>query len=131
MDSPSSQGRKLSVAIIARDAAATIAATLESVRSIADEIVVVDTGSTDRTRELARKGASKLLDCPWSDDFSAVRNFALEQLSGDWVLWLDASEELEPSSAKAIREHLDLKADASCAYLLMVQLPQRRRPDER
>ncbi len=119
----SSVGRKLSVAMIARDAEATISAALESVRSIADEIVVVDTGSTDRTRELAQKGASKVIDFRWCDDFSAARNFALGHLSGDWVLWLDASEQLDAASAKAIREHLDLQIDTSKAYLLTVQLP--------
>ncbi len=123
MDRPSSHGRKLSVAMIARDAEATLAAALESVRSIADEIVVVDTGSTDRTRELARQGASKVIDFRWTDDFAAARNFALKQLSGDWVLWLDASEQLDTESAKAIREHLDLQAEQTHAYLLMVQLP--------
>jgi tetratricopeptide (TPR) repeat protein len=119
----SSAGRKLSVAMIARDAEATISAALESVRAIADEIVVVDTGSTDRTRELAQKGASKVFDFRWCDDFAAARNFALGQLTGDWVLWLDASEQLEEKSANAIREYLDLHADASKAYLLNVLLP--------
>ena len=123
MDRSSSCGRKLSVAMIARDAEATISAALESVRSIADEIVVIDTGSRDRTRELAGQGASKVIPFRWIDDFSAARNFALNKLSGDWVLWLDASEQLDPESAKSIREFLDSTAKADHAYMLMVQLP--------
>jgi hypothetical protein len=111
------------VATIARDAEGTVGAALESVRSIADEIVVVDTGSKDRTRELARKGASKVVDFRWADDFAAARNFALAQLTGDWVLWIDASEQLDAESAKQIRERLDSQVGAPLAYLPMVQLP--------
>jgi tetratricopeptide (TPR) repeat protein len=118
-----SNGRKLSVAIITRDAEATLAAALESVRAIADEIVVVDTGSTDRTKEIAQRGASRLVHFAWCDDFSAARNFALTQLTGDWVLWLDASEQLAAEAAGAIRTHIDSQPAARAAYRLMVQLP--------
>ncbi|HEY2759380.1 MAG TPA: glycosyltransferase, partial [Pirellulales bacterium] len=123
MDNSSSAGRKLSVAMIARDAETTIAAALDSVRAIADEIVVVDTGSQDRTRQVARQRASKLLEFPWSDSFSAARNFALSHTSGDWVLWLDASEQLDRASAEMIRKRLDSQNNLSQAYVLMVQLP--------
>lgn len=123
MDKLSSVGRKLSVAMIARDAEATIGAALESVRSVADEIVVVDTGSAGRTREIARQRASKVVEYPWSDDFSAARNFALTQITGDWVLWLDASEQLDPQTAREIRRHFDGQPDPNSAYLLLVQMP--------
>ena len=122
MDKLSSAGKKLSVAMIARDAETTIAAALDSVRAIADEIIVVDTGSTDRTRHVARQRASKLLEFPWADDFSAARNFALGHLSGDWVLWLDASEQLDRESAEAIRQQLDSRPQPR-AYALLVQVP--------
>jgi tetratricopeptide (TPR) repeat protein len=121
--SNSSSGRKLSVAVIARDAESTIAAALESVRSIADEIVVIDTGSSDRTREIARRGASRVIDFNWSDDFSAARNFALTQITGDWILWLDASEELERESATALRRALDGPTELKTAYSLLIRLP--------
>jgi tetratricopeptide (TPR) repeat protein len=123
VDKSSSAGRKLSVAMIARDADTTIAAALDSVRAIADEIIVVDTGSTDRTRQLARQRASKLLEFPWSDDFSAARNFALAHLSGDWVLWLDASEQIDPTSAAEIRLRLDTQQQGKQVYALLVQMP--------
>jgi tetratricopeptide (TPR) repeat protein len=123
VDKPSSAGRKLSVAMIARNAEATIAAALASVRSIADEIIVVDTGSTDRTWELAQSRSSHLLHFPWTDDFSAARNFALSNLTGDWVLWLDSSEQLVGESARQIRETIDLHPERKVAYQLLVQLP--------
>jgi tetratricopeptide (TPR) repeat protein len=119
----SSSGRKLSIAVIARDAQATLAATLESVRSVADEIVVVDTGSADGTWEIAQRGASRVIDYPWADDFSAARNFALGQLTGDWVLWLDASEQLEAAAAQAIRQQIDSQPAAANAYLLQIKMP--------
>jgi tetratricopeptide (TPR) repeat protein len=109
--------------MVARDAQTTIGAALESVRTIADEIVVVDTGSTDHTKEIARQRASRILECRWNDDFSAARNFALQQLTGDWVLWLDASEQLDTEAAQAIRRHIDSQPTAACAYLILVQLP--------
>jgi tetratricopeptide (TPR) repeat protein len=122
VDKLSSAGKKLSVAMIARDAETTIAAALDSVRAIADEIIVVDTGSTDRTRHVARQRASKLLEFPWANDFSAARNFALAHLSGDWVLWLDASEQLDRDSAEAIRQQLDSRPQPR-AYALFVRVP--------
>jgi tetratricopeptide (TPR) repeat protein len=119
----SSTGRKLSVAVIARDAESTIANALERVRAIADEIVVVDLGSRDRTCEIARKGASRVVAFAWNDDFAAARNFALKQLTGDWVLWLDADEELDRTDARELRKQLDTQADSKVAFSLITRLP--------
>jgi tetratricopeptide (TPR) repeat protein len=109
--------------MIARDAESTIGPALDSVRSIADEIIVVDTGSIDRTPEIAQRRATKLIEHPWSDDFSEARNFALSQLKGDWVLWLDAGEQLDPKAAKEIRAQIDAYPNQSSAFLMLVQLP--------
>jgi len=113
--------RRLSVAMIARNAAELVAASLDSVRNIADEIVVVDTGSTDRTRDVALQRASRILDFEWCEDFAAARNFCLEQTTGDWVLWLDAGETLSPDAANRLRTLVDTQADNGRAYLVMVQ----------
>ncbi len=114
---------RLTVAMIARDAESTIAAALESVRQIADEIVVADTGSLDRTRQIAITRATNVIDVPWSDDFAAARNTCLASCSGQWILWLDASERLAPESVEEIRRFIDESADPSKVYLLTVQLP--------
>ncbi|GAG07564.1 unnamed protein product, partial [marine sediment metagenome] len=68
---------------------------LKSVEKIVDEIVVVDTGSQDRTREVARKYGAKVIKTKWNNDFSAAKNRALSEASGDYVLFMDADEFIE------------------------------------
>ena len=81
---------RLSVTVIALNQEANIGPCLESV-SFADEIVVVDTGSTDRTVELARAYTDRVLDAPW-EGFGRTKNYALDQARGDWVFSLDTDE---------------------------------------
>jgi glycosyltransferase involved in cell wall biosynthesis len=69
---------------------------LESVRGLFDEIVVVDTGSTDRTIEIARSFGAKVFEFAWIDDFAAARNEALAYATGDYAFWLDANDVVEP-----------------------------------
>ena len=71
---------------------------LNSVKDLVDEIVIVDTGSTDRTIDIAKKHGAKIFNFKWIDDFSAARNYALDNSSGDWILYLDADERLSPQS---------------------------------
>jgi tetratricopeptide (TPR) repeat protein len=124
MPAATTQGhRRLSVAMIVRDAADSIAQSLECVREVADEIVVVDTGSTDRTRELALPRATRLLNFAWCDDYSAARNFCLDHVTGDWVFWLDAGEQLTVDAAQTLRALVDSQNDARTAFLVMVQVP--------
>jgi tetratricopeptide (TPR) repeat protein len=114
--------------MIVRDAADLLAASLASVNGIADEIVVVDTGSRDRTRDVALRAASRVLDFTWCDDFAAARNFCLSQTTGDWVLWLDAGETISAERAQQLRILVDSQTDANRAYLVMVKTPALR-PD--
>ncbi len=85
---------RVSVCLIAKNEEQFLGACLKSVRALAWQIIVVDTGSTDRTAEIAREHGAEVHAFAWSDDFSAARNAALEQATGDWVLVLDADEEL-------------------------------------
>lgn len=85
-------GSKLSLALIVKNESRCLARCLSSVQALVDEIVVVDTGSTDATVTIARQFHAKVLDFAWVNDFSAARNFALAQTSGDWILVLDADE---------------------------------------
>ncbi len=85
-----------------------LARCLESVRRHVDEIVIVDTGSTDKTLEIASLYGAKLSFFSWTGDFSEARNYALSLVQGPWVLWLDADEELALPEKKA-----DLKAECS------------------
>ena len=95
--------------MIARNEEALLGVCLESVRGLVDEIVLVDTGSTDATPELARL-AGDVVSVPWSDDFSAPRNEALAHAQGDWILQLDADERLGPHSKQAVREAIALSS---------------------
>lgn len=86
--------------VIARDEEASLPRLLASVRGIVDETVVVDTGSRDRTLELARDHGARTGTFAWCDDFAAARNAALELVRADWVLVLDADEELVRQGAR-------------------------------
>lgn len=97
---------RLTLCLIARNEEAMLPGCLASVRGAVDAIVVVDTGSTDRTRELARAAGALVLDRPWDDDFAAPRNLALEHATGGWVLVLDADERLAPGAGAALRAAL-------------------------
>jgi len=120
---PSAVAPRLSVAMIVRDCAEALAATLDCVQNLADEIVIVDTGSKDKTRDFAAKRATRVVDFAWSDDFSAARNKALEYVTGDWVLWLDAGETMQPETQAALRKFLDQQAAEDTAYLILIDMP--------
>jgi glycosyltransferase involved in cell wall biosynthesis len=75
---------------------------LESVKDLVNEIVIVDTGSTDRTIEIAKQYNTKVYNFEWINDFSAARNFALSKSTGDWILYMDADERLDPDSKAEI-----------------------------
>jgi len=81
----------VSVCIICKNEEKVLARCLESVKGL-DEIVVVDTGSTDKTKEIAKKYTDKVFDFEWCDNFALARNFGLEHCTSDWVLILDADE---------------------------------------
>ncbi len=85
----------VSLCMIVKNEEHCIASCIASVRHLVQEIVVVDTGSTDRTREVAAAGGARVYDFVWCDDFAAARNYSLEQATGEWILVLDADEMLE------------------------------------
>ncbi|MEO1069739.1 MAG: glycosyltransferase, partial [Cyanobacteria bacterium J06638_6] len=93
----------LSLCMIVRDEAATLARTLESVQGVVDEIVVVDTGSVDDTVAIAQTHGAKVHSFAWVNDFAAARNESLRHASGDWVLVLDADEVLLPTTAQVLQ----------------------------
>jgi glycosyltransferase involved in cell wall biosynthesis len=80
---------------------------LESVRGLFDEIVVVDTGSVDRTREIAREFGAKVFDFEWVDDFAAARNEALARATGDYAFWLDADDVVDPAQREKLQVLFD------------------------
>jgi GT2 family glycosyltransferase/tetratricopeptide (TPR) repeat protein len=107
---------RLSVCLIVKNEEQFIGQCLESIRDLAEQIVVVDTGSTDWTRDIAQRFGAEVHAFEWRDDFSAARNFALEKATGDWVLVLDADEELPPDERAKLAALL--RDDAALAWRL-------------
>ena len=91
-----SRPARVSLTMIVRDEEANLPACLGSARGLFDEVVVVDTGSADRTREIAREHGARVFDFVWVDDFAAARNAALARATGDYAFWLDADDVLDP-----------------------------------
>jgi pentatricopeptide repeat protein len=77
---------------------------LESVKDLVSEIMIVDTGSTDKTKEVAQKYGAKIFDFAWKDDFAAARNFSISKATGSWILWLDADETIAKKDHNYIRK---------------------------
>ncbi|MBK9518804.1 MAG: glycosyltransferase [Anaeromyxobacter sp.] len=92
----------MTLCLIARNEEVLLPGCLESVRGVVDEIVLVDTGSTDRTVALARAAGATVVERPWDDDFSAPRNLAARHVRGGFILQLDADERLAPGSGPAL-----------------------------
>jgi len=93
---------KITLSMIVKNEEQYLRGCLESVKDIADEIVIVDTGSTDSTLEIAKEFNAKIYHFEWIKDFSAARNFALSKSTGNWILYLDADERIEGKSKKEI-----------------------------
>jgi tetratricopeptide (TPR) repeat protein len=88
---------RLSVCMIVKNEERFLGQCLASVRDIADELIVIDTGSTDRTIEIAREHGAQVGHFEWCNDFAAARNASIAPATGDWILFLDADEELSPA----------------------------------
>ena len=97
----------VSLTMIVRDEEAYIFKCLSSVAGLFDEIVVVDTGSKDRTREIAREFGARVFDFVWVDDFAAARNAALARATRDYAFWLDADDVLDPPEREKLRDLLE------------------------
>jgi glycosyltransferase involved in cell wall biosynthesis len=80
---------------------------LDSAAPLVDEMVIVDTGSVDRTEEIAHSFGARIFHLEWPDDFSIARNFSLEQAVGNWILVLDADESVAARDYEAIRAVMD------------------------
>jgi len=97
--------------MIVKDEERFLRSCLDSVKDIADEIIIVDTGSTDRTKDIAARSRAKVFDFKWNNDFSAARNFSLKKATSNWVLVMDADEMLDAGGRSEVtrlintREH--------------------------
>lgn len=113
--------KRLSVCMIVKDEEELLPRCLESLQGLADEIIVVDTGSNDSTKEIVLRYTDHLYDFPWSNDFAAARNESLRHATGTWILVIDADEYLSIEDHDKWREFLDLeKPIPHVAYTLPI-----------
>lgn len=94
----------ISLCMIIRNEERNLRRCLQSIYQWVSEIIIVDTGSNDQSLAIAKEFGAKVQTHPWHDDFSEVRNVSLEHANGDWILFLDADEELAPESYKALNK---------------------------
>lgn len=107
---------RVSLTMIVKDEEADLPRCLASVADCVDEIIVVDTGSTDRTKDVARRHGAAVFDFTWVDDFAAARNEALRHATGDWILWLDADDYLDDDNRRRLRALVADLRDENAAY---------------
>ncbi len=109
---------KVSLCLIVKDEEHNLRPCLESITDLVDEVVVVDTGSTDRTQEVAGFFGAKVFDFPWRDSFAAARNEAISHASGDWIFWLDADDRLDAENRRKLHALFAGLRDENAAYAL-------------
>lgn len=105
----------ISLCMIVKNEEGALKRCLDSVKDIIDEIIIVDTGSTDNTKAIAAQYTDKIYDFKWIDDFSAARNTAFIKAKMDYILWLDADDVIEPEDYKnfmKLKESMDLSVDS-------------------
>jgi tetratricopeptide (TPR) repeat protein len=113
----------LSFCMIVKNEQQNLPRCLASVRSQVDEMIVIDTGSDDNTVEIAQQYGAQVKQFEWCDDFAAARNFAIAQASGQWILTLDADEELVVTS-EDWQNHLSLQSEALAYWLPLIDSSQ-------
>jgi GT2 family glycosyltransferase/Flp pilus assembly protein TadD len=114
--SPQRAHPTVSLCMIVKNEEANLPRVLTSLDPIVDEIVVVDTGSTDRSREIAALYGAKVFEHTWQNDFSEARNLSLSYAAGDWILVMDADEAISPLDHSRFRELLGDSRSGNKAY---------------
>jgi glycosyltransferase involved in cell wall biosynthesis len=111
----------VSLCMITKNEEKYLANCLASARAIVDEIIVVDTGSTDQTRAIATVFGAKVFDFEWSDDFSAARNFSLSKAIGEWILILDADEVISSQDHDQFRKIIHTPVTGPVAFAIVTR----------
>jgi glycosyltransferase involved in cell wall biosynthesis len=113
---------KISLCMVVKNEEAMLPTCLNSVRDLVSEIIIIDTGSIDRTTEIAQLYGAKFYKTEWRDDFAYARNESLKHATGDWILYLDADERIDEGNKAKIRQLL--KNDDVMAINVRVVIPQ-------
>jgi tetratricopeptide (TPR) repeat protein len=109
---------RVSLCMIVKNEEANLSACLETVAGLVEDTVVVDTGSTDQTREIAARHHARVLDFPWVDSFAAVRNESLKHATGAWIFWLDADDRLDAVNRERLQAFFAGLGDENAAYVM-------------
>jgi tetratricopeptide (TPR) repeat protein len=110
--------------MIVRDNETTIGPALESIRPWVDRIIVVDTGSKDKTPEICREFGAEVHEFPWCDDFSAARNESLKYAAGEWIFWMDSDDTISAECGRKLRElAYAAHPDRVLGYVIQVHCP--------
>lgn len=99
----------VSLCMIARNEEKYIRNCLESAKDLVNEIIIIDTGSTDKTKEICKNYTNKIFDFAWNENFSDARNFAIDKATSDWILWIDADETLDVKNLEVLFAELEKK----------------------
>jgi len=100
----SSTPQRVSLCMIVKNEEPNLADCLSSIRDLVDEMVVLDTGSTDRTRAIAQSLGARVHELPWCDHFAAARNESIRHATGDWIFWLDADDRIDEPNREKLRQ---------------------------
>jgi glycosyltransferase involved in cell wall biosynthesis len=109
---------RVSLCMIVKDEEKFLGKCLESAADLVDEIIVVDTGSTDRTRTVAAEHGARVVDFAWVDSFATARNESIRHATGQWIFWLDADETLDEANRRRLRELFAGLGDENVVYLM-------------
>lgn len=112
---------RVSLTMIVKNEESNLGRCLGSIADLVDEIVIADTGSQDRTRDIARQFGAKIVEFPWCDHFGAARNASLREVTGDWCLWLDADDSLDQPNRQKMAELFSKLGNERDAYSLKVR----------
>ena len=121
IDAGAKKQASVSLCMITKNEEKNLPNCLASAKAIVDEIIVVDTGSNDQTKEIARVFGARVFDLNWHDDFSEARNFSLSKACGDWILILDADEVISDSDSDHLREIIDQQNTAPRAFSIVTR----------
>jgi glycosyltransferase involved in cell wall biosynthesis len=117
-DAAVESGRTLSLCMITRNEECHLAKCLASVRKLVDEIIIVDTGSEDRTIDIAQAFGARVFEMQWKNDFAEARNYSLAQASGEWIMILDADEIIATQDTERLRSIVEDKSAGRVAYAI-------------
>ncbi|HEX6512540.1 MAG TPA: glycosyltransferase, partial [Chloroflexota bacterium] len=113
----------ISACLIVKNEEAHLSRCLASIKDVVDEIILVDTGSTDRTVDIAREFGARVFHFEWCDDFSAARNESLRHATGDWIIWIDGDDELCEAAPGALRRLCTRRPLPEWGYWMDVRSP--------